>query len=330
MTTASEQLEQKMSEIEKGKSISNEDVQKVASLIKEAYAKEPDEQGLRRVWRATEKFEKILEGSFELEEIARLILPGYWAKYYLIRKFEKASNLEAEMYYFHASLYYLCVSEEETPELFVNWGYLLATIKGELEGKSEEAAKINKYICAVAREAGIVDSIAKATNSRMLLLIKEEDFISAIALAKEFIMEFPEMQHYEPPMQSVANVFNNLGLAELKIKRLRKHLWAARFYFREARLIYEKINPVPIGHIKGLQNRNIMIGIAMLEIHSKNDNIVRDLLMRANKSFEAGDKEEVMKILQIAALLEDPFVPVITRINEELSEIKLFLEQIDS
>ena len=332
MATASEQLEQKISEICDGiQWISNEDVEKVALLTKEAYAKEPDEEGLRRTWEATAKFEKILRNSaFKPKERARLLLDGYWARYYLIRKLGRTPNLEAEMYYYHASLYYICVSEEETPELFVNWGYLLATIIRELDGKIEEAGVINKRICAVAREAGVVDSIAKSTNSRMLALMKEDDFISAISLAEEFMKEFPGIEHYEPPMKSEANIFNNLGLAQLKIKTSMEDFFKAIFYFRKARLIYQKIDPVPIGHIKGLENRNIMVGLAVLEMHSSNSNLAYDLSIHAKKSFEAGDKEEVMKILQIAALLEDPFVPVITRINEELSEIKLFLEQIDS
>jgi len=325
MATASEQLEQKISEICDGiQWISNEDVEKVALLTKEAYAKEPDEEGRRRTWEATEKFEKILRNSaFKPKERARLLLDGYWARYYLIRKLGRTPNLEAEMYYYHASLYYICVSEEETPELFVNWGYLLATIIRELDGKIEEAGVINKRICAVARKAGLVDLIAKVVNSKMLVFMGEENFIGAILLAEEFMNEFPGTEHYEPPMQSVANIFNNLGFAELRVNRSRKHFGAARFYFRNARLIYQKIDPVPIGHIKGLQNRNIMVGLAVLEMHSSKDIIARDFLTRAKNSFKAGDKKEVKKILEKAALV----VPLIKEVNKELLEIESFLEK---
>jgi hypothetical protein len=226
-----------------------ERIKEIDALYNKA-TKEADYQEVEERAQALEK--EMIEAGKGIDETAKAIMNGFWARYYLAKKFGYIDSVicsRVESYY----------SQVENLEVRIAYGYLLAVIISELREDFNAAKKINDDVRKLAESTGNVTSILRAINARGLNEMKEKNFAKAVEIFDEIekIVEIPSES-----FQHAGNVVNNRGAAQIRgevdiLAGIGDLIAAAEYYL--------KVKPVPLKHIEGIKNRLNEAGEKLIE-----------------------------------------------------------------
>lgn len=234
------------------------ELEEIVKEINDLYAKATVEKDYVEVNEKAQGLEKELkEIGKETDEIAKSIVNGFWARYYLERKFGHIDSVLAS----RVESYY---SRIENPELKVTYGYLLAVIVSELEQDFAAAKEINNEIQEIAEETGNVASVLRVINARGLKEMKEKNFAGAI----EIFNEVDQIIVPDAANQHLGNILSNLGISKIRgeidiLDGIGDLIEAADYYL--------KVKPIPLKHIEGIKNRLNEAGAKLIELAKKSE-----------------------------------------------------------
>jgi len=183
----------------------------------------------------------------DADEISQAIIDGFWAHYYLERKFYKNSFSSEAILQFAERVqeYYRAV---KGADLKVSYGYLLSVILGELREDSDRAEVIAGEIQVIAKESGNTAALLRQINARGIKAMKE-DFEEAVKIFNE-IENVRDI--HEKDYRHVGNIINNSGASKIRgdidiVDGMKDLLIAADYYLAE--------EEPPIKHLEGIINR---------------------------------------------------------------------------
>lgn len=207
-----------------------------------------------------EQYQKVIDKSKRLkeemekdgrttEEIGRVIQHGFWAEYYLVMKFKSGSSTDkfcqdVESFYYH-------YKEIEDVEGIIQYGYLLANIKGELRSEDAEARLINSDINMLALESGNIAFILRTINSAgNKEMHNEGNYDEAIKIFNriEYFENIPE-----DAFRYAGNILNQRGIS--KIRGDISILGGMKDMIRATEDYYSKEKIPPLKHIIGVVKR---------------------------------------------------------------------------
>jgi len=200
---------------------------------------------------------EMIETGKSIKETAKAIMNGFWASYYLARKFNRINSL----LFSNVKSYY---SQIEDPELKIAYGCLLAVISSELREDFATAKEINSEIQKVAEETENVVSILRVINARGLKEMKEKNFAGAIKI-------FNEVEQIIVPTeasQHMGNILSNLGISKI---RGEIDILDGISDLIEAASHYLETKPIPLKHIEGIKNRLNEAGEKLVELAKKSE-----------------------------------------------------------
>ena len=315
----------------------------IGPKLTKAYRTKKSKEERERIWKETEKLEEILtELNIPFETRAEILLDGYWANYYLIRKFYPNDTAKIRDLAIRTSLYYGehyngGLDSEEYPELFVAWGYLYATIAGELKNNQELRKKIDDVIYPLAMKKGLIKPIADATNSRILDAMTDKNFLLAIRIADEFTRDLLDKTVKDPKaILNAANIVNNGALSrvnqsdleEKTEKRIGLLVGAIMVGFDRAEKIYEEVIPPNLDHFSGLKNRLIMATIRILDAYGEEEPELgpelKDIAQQIQSEFSAKNRSRAIEIITETA--ENYPRGTLINVRTILERINRFLE----
>lgn len=217
--------------------------------------KELDYQKVEEKARALEK--EMIEDGKSVDETAKAIMNGFWARYYLAKKFGYIDSVicsRVESYY----------SQVENLEVKIAYGYLLAVIASELREDFATAKEINSEIQKIAEETGNVISILRAINARGLNEMKEKNFAKAVEIFNEVEQIIVPSEAY----QHLGNILSNLGASKIRgginiLDGVGDLIEAADYYLQT--------KPVPLKHIEGIKNRLNEAGEKLVELAKESE-----------------------------------------------------------
>ena len=225
-----------------------EKIKEINALYSKAI-KEADYQEVEKKAQVLEK--EMIEAGKDIDETAKAIMNGYWARYYLAKKFGYIDSV----IYSRVRSYY---SQAENPEVKVAYGYLLAVITSELREDSSAAQKINDDIRRLAESTGNITSILRAINARGLNEMNEKNFEKAV----EIFDEIEKIRISLESFQHAGNIINNRGASKIRggidISDGVEDLITAADYYLD-------VKPVPLKHIEGIKNRLNEAGEKLIE-----------------------------------------------------------------
>jgi len=312
-----------------------EAIKEIGPKITKAYRTKKSKEERETIWKMTEKLEKILVTlKVPFEQKAEILLDGHWAYYYLIRKFypsdtAKIWDLEKRTYSYYKDLW----GNEEYPELFVAWGYLYATIMGELKCDARRRKRINDVIYPVAIARRALGPVSQATNSRVLEAMAEKNFRFAIKIVDEFTRDLLDEAVKDPKARlNAANVVNNGALAkvnqsdleEKKEERTGLLVSVIMVDFDRAEKIYEEVVPPNLDHFNGLKNRLIMATIKLLDVYGEEKPELKDVSQQIQSEFSAKNRSRAIEI--IIETIESYPRKTLINIKTILKRIDRFLE----
>ena len=317
-----------------------EAVETIGLKLTEAYRTKKSKEERESIWKDTERLEEVLvELNIPLETRAEILLDGYWAYYYLIRKFYpndsgKIRDLEMRANHYWGGYFYGGLDSEEYSELFVAWGYLYATIAGELKDNQKLRRETNDVIYPLAMKKGLIKPIADTTNSRILDAMTDKNFLLAIEIADEFTRDLLDEAVKDPKaMLNAANIINNGALSRVNQSDLEERteerigllVGAIMVGFDRAEKIYEEVVPPNLEHFSGLKNRLIMATIRILDAYEEETPELKDISQQIQSEFSAKNRKRAIEI--IAKTAENYPRGTLINVRTIIERIDQFLEE---
>lgn len=269
------------------------------------YAKATAEEEYARAYKcAVSYYRQASDAGESFQALAGILLPGYWAEYYRLKKFprkdEAKQKQEINLLASQADQYYRQLPKEDI-ELKLNYGYLLSVILNELKRNPEEARKVDAEIQGLIKGTGRVAIAFKVINPQGLTAMQKKDWPAAIAIFSQVEQNFQEVSGILGGWQNFANIINNRGLSKLNLSDETDSLQEKRGLISSgivdlwnAEGLYMKVVPPPLKHIDGIQNRLIVAAYRLLLTEgSEEAKIGRNI----KEAFEAKDREEAKRLI---------------------------------
>ena len=290
-------------------------VETVEPKLTKAYRTKKNEKERETIWKETKKLEEILTKlNVPFEIRAGILINGFWARYHLIAKSYSNNKTAIQDLAFRAEHYYKAINEDMYPEISVAWGYLYATIIGELKGDQIQRKVINEEIYSLATTRGRFDLITKAIDSRVSEERSKENYLGAIKIADEFTRDLLDGAVKDPrAILNAANIINNgtlsrvnqSDLEEKTEKRIGLLVSAVMVGFDKAEKIYEEVIPPNLGHFNGLKNRLIMATIRILDAYGEEEpelgQELKDISQQIQSKFSAKNQWQAIEIIRKTA-----------------------------
>ena len=290
------------------------------------YAKATTEEEYAQAYKsAVSYYYEASRAGEPFQVLAEIMLPGYWAEYYRLKKFPQKDETEQEQKInFHVSWvdqYYRQVPKENT-ELKLNYGYLLSVSFNYLKGDFEEARKVDEEIQRLAKETKNIAIIIKAINAHGLTAMQKKDWPAAIAIFSRAEKSFTEAFDVPDVWQHFANTLNNRGMSRLNLsdgtdqwQEKRGIISSGIVDLWNAEELYMKVTPPPLKHIDGIENRFIMAAIRLLSTEGKE---LAEMGQKVKAAFEAKDRDGAKKLIFTLRAITDADFKKLTNIEGKL------------
>jgi len=227
---------------------------KLIEELSVAYNKAQTKEEYKEVVKRGKEIEALLSKEESFGTIAPIILPAYWAKYYLLLKFpapteimdkfEFASKIRTDSFF---------IADPDTKIAFlylesVAWNMVSGLMYDQKRAR-ECTATINKII---SEGKVSVASILRYINSGIVKEMADKNWREAVIISKE-IEKFPKEIIEQPKnLRHSANIINNRGASyirgDIDIVKGRKSLLIAKDYY-----LREKVPSK--NHLDGIKNR---------------------------------------------------------------------------
>ena len=229
--------------------------------LKILYDRADSEPGFRSAIFFADSLRKDMEfAEYSKEEIYDTVYLGFFARYYLVRKYVRTAPMIGKLED-DVSLVYRSIFRVKYPTLSIKYGYLLSVILTELGGDPVGADAITAEIRELAKISDDPASLLRVINAHGLReksLGNFEEAIEVFSQVQEYI-DTPEIP--DAAVRHIANIVNNRGLTKLeKIDSISREegditiplamedlIQAGRYYLGE--------KEIPIGHLQGILNR---------------------------------------------------------------------------
>lgn len=190
------------------------------------------------------------------DEIYEAVYPGFFARYYLVRKYERTAPMIGGLVADVSSIYHDMISGDNS-ELKIKYGYLLSLVFSELAEDPAKAEEVGAEVCKLAEENGDFVSLLREFNSHGLREKKLGNFEEAIRIfsqVEEFV-DAPEATRH------IANIINNRGLSMLEMiesfgrEKGDINISLAMEDLIKAGRLYLSEEEISRGHLTGILNR---------------------------------------------------------------------------
>jgi len=249
-------------------------------------------------------YEASLAGE-PLQVLAEILLPGYWAGYYWLKRFpqndEEEQKQKINLHVCWVDQYYRQLPKEDI-EIKLNYGYLLSVILNELKGDSKEAQKVDAEIQRLAEETKNVAIALKVINAQGLTAMQKKDWPAAIAIYSQAEQNFREAFDIPEAWQHLANTLNNRGMSKLNLsdgiddrQEKRSLISSGIVDLWDTEELYIKVTPPPLKHIDGIENRLIMAAYRLLLTERFVEEV--EIGRKIKEAFEAKDREGAKKLI---------------------------------
>jgi len=299
-----------------------EKIEETIKELKELYTKAVTPRDYWQVWEKSLALRAELPSDIPLAILAKIMLNGFWARYYRIKKSLPELQYDREILYDEVALYFHALTTGDDLEITINYGYLLSIILSQLKEAPKSAERINDEISRLVKSDGNVVLGLKVINAQGLNAMQKKDWQGAIVILTTAKQKFQEALNIPEALQHFANILNNRGLSRLNLsdgvegwKEKKGLISSAIVDLRDAEQLYMKVTPPPLKHIDGLENRLIMAAMRILSLEGGE---LAKAGERIKAAFETKNREGAKKIIFSLRELTMDDVKMIAKIEGKL------------
>ena len=224
----------------------------LANELSELYNKAKTQKDYEKVVMKGDNSNNVnLDNVGSADSILLILLPSFWAEYYLSLKFPLSSVLVDEQNFLHRVQNTL--SRLKNPDNKVALLYLESVIWSNLLNNQENSDRCNREIEKIILSEEIsLASILKSINARVIKEMADENWPEAVKISKEIEVFSKEILRHAENLRHTANIFSNWGASLIRgnidVDEGREKLLVAKDYY-----LREEVPPE--GHLEGIKNR---------------------------------------------------------------------------